>query len=131
MAVSLYAGALTLHTFIPDFKISTMVYCLATFAGIYTIMGGLRAVVYTDAIQGVFLIFGVILLTLLIFKDYGFSFSKLHSSLPQGYLSMIRPIHDPMMPWQGIILGVSSMGFWYWCTNQYVIQGPLFKASDN
>ena len=129
-AVSLYAGALTLHVFLPDYDLATMVYCLAAFAGLYTVMGGLRAVVYTDVLQGFFLVIGVIILTMLIFKDYGFSFFKLREALPVGHLSMIRSASDPMMPWPGIFLGVSSMGFWYWCTNQYVVQRAMASKTQ-
>ena len=54
----------------------------------------------------------------------------LREALPVGHLSMIRSASDPMMPLPGIFLGVSSMGFWYWCTNQYVVQRAMASKTQ-
>ncbi|MEM8906638.1 MAG: sodium:solute symporter [Bacteroidota bacterium] len=125
MSGGLYAGALVLQHFFPDLILWQATMLLAFVAGVYTAFGGLKAVVYTDAIQAVILIIGCSALTYLLFAEMDFSWSAVVASVPEGHLSMVRPLDDPDLPWLGLLVGVPFMGFWYWSTNQFIVQRIL------
>ncbi len=124
-AGGLYAGALVLQTFFPDLVLWHVTLGLAVVAGIYTAFGGLKAVVYTDAIQAIILIIGCSALTYILYGQLDFSWDRVLAAAPEGHFSMVRPIGDETMPWTGLLLGVPFLGFWYWTTNQYIIQRVL------
>ncbi len=124
-AGGLYAGAVVLKTFMPDLVLWHATLALAVFAGVYTAFGGLKAVVYTDALQAVILITGGMLLAYIMFERLDFSWSTVTASIPADRLSVIRPLDDPGLPWLGTLVGVPLLGFWYWVTNQYVTQRVL------
>ncbi len=124
-AGGLYAGAVVLKTFFPDLVIWQVCLGLGLFAGLYTAAGGLKAVVYTDVLQAIVLIFGSTLMTIIMFGELGYSWDAVVAAAPAGHLSMVRPLDDPQLPWLGIIMGVSMLGFWYWVTNQYIVQRVL------
>ncbi|MEL6867916.1 MAG: sodium/solute symporter, partial [Bacteroidota bacterium] len=124
-AGGLYAGAIVLQTFFPNLVLWHVTLALAFIAGIYTAFGGLKAVVYTDAIQAVILITGCGVLTWILFGQLDYSWSNVLAAAPEGHFSMIRPLDDPALPWTGLLLGVPFLGFWYWSTNQYIIQRAL------
>ncbi len=130
-AGGLYAGSLVLQTFFPDIGLATMCIVLALIAGIYTAFGGLKAVVITDAIQSVILIIGCTVMTWILFGKLDYSWSNLLDSVPEGHFSVVRPLDDPGIPWPGLILGVPFLGFWYWSTNQYIVQRVLGAKSIN
>ncbi len=124
-ASGMYAGALVIKTFFPSLEILPICIGLALFTGIYTATGGLKAVVYTDVVQSIVLLLGCGLLTYFVFKEYDFTWSKVVASVPQGHMSLIRPLNDSQLPWLGTITGVPILGFWYWATNQYITQRVL------
>jgi len=124
-AGSLYAGALVVQIFFPAIELWQTCYALALFTGIYTSIGGLKAVVYTDAIQAIILIFGATALTYLLFEQLDFSWSNVVASAPEGHFSVVKPLDDEGLPWPGLILGVPMLGFWYMATNQYITQRVL------
>ncbi|MEL7003024.1 MAG: sodium:solute symporter, partial [Bacteroidota bacterium] len=124
-AGGLYAGAIVLKSFFPDLIIWQTTLALALVAGIYTTFGGLKAVVYTDAIQAIILIVGCSVLAFMMFQKLDFSWDNVISNAPDGHLSIIRPVDDDSLPWPGLILAVPILGFWYWTTNQYIIQRVL------
>ncbi|MEM8524328.1 MAG: sodium:solute symporter [Bacteroidota bacterium] len=124
-AGSLYAGALVIQIFFPQIELWQTCYALALFTGIYTSIGGLKAVVYTDAIQAVILIFGASALTYLLFEQLDFSWTKVVGSAPEGHFSVVKPLDDEGLPWPGLLLGVPMLGFWYMATNQYITQRVL------
>jgi SSS family solute:Na+ symporter len=128
-AGGLYAGSLALKTFFPQVTIWQTCIGLSLFAGLYTAFGGLKAVVYTDFIQAVVLLVGSAILTYIVFDRLGMSWSDFKAQLPEGHLSLIKPINDPDMPWLGTLTGVPILGFWYWGTNQYITQ-RLLGAKD-
>jgi len=130
-AGGLYAGAIVLQSFFPDLVIWQTTLVLALVAGIYTTFGGLKAVVYTDAIQAVILILGCSVLTFMMFKQLDFSWANIVSNAPNGHLSIIRPVGDDSLPWPGLIMAVPVLGFWYWTTNQYIIQRVLGAKDIN
>ncbi|MEM8893386.1 MAG: sodium/solute symporter [Bacteroidota bacterium] len=124
-AGGLYAGAIVLKTFFPDLLIWQVTLFLAGFAGLYTIFGGLKAVVYTDALQAIILIVGCGVMSWYMFARFDFDWGQVVAATREGHLSVVRPIDDPSLPWPGLLLGVQLLGFWYWTTNQYIVQRIL------
>lgn len=130
-AGGLYAGALVLQTFFPQLVIWQTCAILAVLAGLYTAAGGLKAVVYTDALQAVVLLVGSAFIAWYVFAEFDFSFAAVRDSVPPERLSLIRPIDDPQLPWLGTLTGVPILGFWYWSTNQYITQRILGARDEN
>lgn len=124
-AGGLYAGAIVLQAFFPDLIIWQTCFVLAVIAGLYTAFGGLKAVVYTDAIQAIILIIGCSILSYMLFAKLDFSWDNIVAAAPEGHLSIIRPVDDDSLPWPGLIMAVPILGFWYWTTNQYIVQRVL------
>ncbi|MFT5165308.1 MAG: SSS family solute:Na+ symporter [Saprospiraceae bacterium] len=128
-AGALYAGSLVLEAFFPSLEgyMWGTTFVLALIAGIYTASGGLKAVVYTDAIQAVILIVGCSILTYILFEKVDFDWSRVVAAAPEGHLSVVRSIdaEGKILPWLGLLIGVPFLGFWYWSTNQYIIQRVL------
>lgn len=126
-AGSLYAGGLVLKLIFPQIPIWQTIALLAILAGVYTIAGGLAAVIYTDAIQTVLIVGGSIIVTALAWsKLEGMGgWEAVHAATPHEMLSLVRPIGDPAVPWPGLIFGVPLLGFYFWCTNQFMVQRVL------
>ncbi|MCL4146394.1 UNVERIFIED_CONTAM: hypothetical protein GTU68_014225, partial [Idotea baltica] len=124
-AGGLYAGALVLQVFFPDLVLWHTTLALAMVAGVYTAFGGLKAVVYTDALQAIILLVGCSMLTYLLFEKLDFSWANVLAAAPEGHFSVVQPLDTKGLPWPGLILGVPFLGFWYWATNQYIIQRVL------
>ncbi len=127
ISVALYAGSLLLEKLLGwDFYFSAILMVLLT--GVYTVAGGLRAVIYTELVQAVVLILGALTLTLLGLQEAG-GMAGLRASLPSDFFHMMKPMTDPDFPWTGIFLGAPILGVWYWCTDQVIVQRVL-GASD-
>ncbi|MFV8818461.1 sodium:solute symporter family transporter [Haliea sp. E17] len=124
-AGSLYAGALVLMLFFPHFSLAPTCAAMALFAGLYTAAGGLRAVVYTDVLQSIVLLAGSLILALLVFAEFDFSWATVSAAVDPEHLSLIRPLDDPALPWLGTLIGLPLLGFYYWTMNQYVAQRLL------
>jgi len=123
----LYAGGLVIKLIFPEIPISQTILALAIVAGIYTIFGGLAAVMYTDAIQTALLVIGAITISTIAFVKIG-SWDAVRQVTDPEMLSLIRPLDDPAVPWLGLI-GVALLGFYFWCTNQFMVQ-RLLSAKD-
>lgn len=123
-AGTLYAGCLVLGFFYPGLDISSTAIVLALIAGLYTSVGGLAAVVYTDVLQAIVLLIGASILSYLCLDSVG-SWNSLVAQTPPELLSLIRPADDPVMPWTGLVFGVPILGFYFWCTNQFIVQRVL------
>ncbi len=129
ISVTLYAGGMLLEKILGwDMFTSAIVLILIT--GIYTIMGGLSAVIYTELIQTVVLIGGAVTLTVLGLNEVG-GFDGLRAGLPPEFFSMFKPMSDPDFPWTGIIFGAPILGIWYWCTDQFIVQRVLSGKNVN
>lgn len=124
-AGGLYAGSLVLQLFFPDLILWQTCFVLALIAGLYTAFGGLKAVVYTDAIQAIVLIIGCSVLSYMMFEKMDFDWGAVMASAPEGHFSVVRDLDHPTLPWTGLLLGVPFLGFWYWTTNQYIVQRVL------
>jgi SSS family solute:Na+ symporter len=128
ISVSLYAGALVLRAVLGwDFYTSATVMVITT--GIYTVFGGLSAVIYTELVQAVVLIAGAVTLTALGLSEAG-GFAGLRAALPPDFFHMIKPSSDPAFPWTGIFFGAPILGIWYWCTDQMIVQRVLGAKSE-
>ncbi|MCX8057253.1 MAG: sodium:solute symporter [Ignavibacteria bacterium] len=123
ISISLYAGGILLHAVVGwDMYTSAIVIVLIT--GLYTILGGLSAVIYTELLQMFVLIIGSVALTLIGLNQAG-GWSNLVASTPPDFWSMFKPMTHPDFPWTGIIFGAPILGIWYWCTDQYIVQRVL------
>jgi len=134
IAFSFLAGGIVLKTlFGVDMYISVIV--IAVLTGVYTIIGGLRAVVITESIQTIVLLTGAIIITILCFNKIGGWSSMtgmLHASGNSNKLSMLRPLGDESgMPWYAVFLGYPVLGIWYWCADQTIVQRVLGAKDEN
>src|SRR3989449_805594 len=127
ISVHLYAAAVVLERVVGWSPLTAAV-ILVVATGIYTIAGGLAAVIYTDLVQTLILIAGAVVLTLIGLDRVG-GFAALRAAVPQNYFHMIKPISNAEFPWTGIFLGAPILGIWYWCTDQVIVQRVL-SAKD-
>ena len=123
-AATLYAGALVVRLIFPSVELWQSILILAILSGLYTIAGGLKAVVYTDAIQAVLLIFGSVVITILAFVKIG-SWDAVKAVTPAQHFHIIQPRNDAFLPWPGVFSGVFLLGFYFWATNQFIVQRAL------
>jgi SSS family solute:Na+ symporter len=127
ISVHLYAAAIVLERVV-GWNQWTAAIILVIATGIYTIAGGLAAVIYTDLVQTLILLAGAIALTFIGLDKVG-GFAHLRESVPASYFHMVKPISDPDFPWTGIFFGAPILGIWYWCTDQVIVQRVL-SAKD-
>src|SRR5881398_288685 len=127
ISVHLYAAAIVLERVVGWSPLTAAV-ILVVATGIYTIAGGLAAVIYTDLVQTLILIAGAVILTAIGLHQVG-GFEGLRAALPASYFHMIKPVSDPDFPWTGIFFGAPILGIWYWCTDQVIVQRVL-SAKD-
>ncbi|MGB7566528.1 MAG: sodium:solute symporter [Chitinivibrionales bacterium] len=102
---------------------------LAIATGIYTALGGLRVIMYTAVLQTPVLLFGSICILLIGLHKLG------GGNLITGWQAMmtavgknvhlVRPLSDKSFPWLAVLPGSAIIGFWYWCTDQYIVQRVL------
>ena len=127
ISVTIYAGGIVFEALMGiDFWTGAIVVVIAT--GIYTIFGGLRAVLYTDMMQMFVLVGGAITVTLLGLSALG-GWGAMTEAVGPGFLDMWKPMSDPNFPWTGILFGAPILGVWYWCTDQFIVQRVL-SAKD-
>lgn len=132
VSVTVYAGALVFQTLLPDTfgspQSAFWVGALSTvvLTGIYTVFGGMRAVVYTESMQTIIFIVGSSLITYFGLSQLG-GWGELKSTLrPHAeQFALWRPLSDPEFPWLGVMIASPIVGIWYWCTDQYIVQRTL------
>ena len=101
------------------------------FTGLYTIIGGMKAVIYTETMQAFVLILGSLIITVLGLEEIG-GWNELKITVIENspnHFNMWRPSNDPDFPWTGLLFGGTIVGLWYWCTDQYIVQRTL--AANN
>jgi len=112
---------------------------LAVIATVYTVIGGLRAVVLTDAIQSLLLLGGGILLAVLIFRELsggqgvidGWNrMLELDAAAGSRKMRLYLASNHPQLPWSGVLTGLIFMHCFYWGTNQFIVQRALGARSD-
>ena len=104
---------------------------VVVFTGIYTVIGGMKAVIYTETLQAIILILGSIIITYLGLQEVG-GWAELKNTViaaSPDHFNMWRPMSDPDFPWTGLLFGGTIVGVWYWCTDQYIVQRTL--AANN
>ncbi len=123
ISVTIAAGGIVFESLMGiDFWTGALIVVIAT--GIYTVLGGLRAVLYTDMLQMFILIGGSIIVTIMGLIKLG-GLNNLYEFAGSEYFNMWKPISDPDFPWTGIIFGIPILGVWYWCTDQFIVQRVL------
>ncbi|MCB9280879.1 MAG: sodium/solute symporter [Lewinellaceae bacterium] len=155
VAVGIFAGGIVFGVLLPDvhfmgmnsFWFGSILVIILT--GLYTILGGLKAVAYTEAIQTVILIIGSVLVTFYGLKALGGwdelraicgseMFNLWKPLVPAGMEGTWAPVKtDTQMawyfntnyPWVGMLFCAPIIGLWYWCTDQYIVQRTLGAAN--
>ncbi len=123
ISVTIAAGGIVFEALMGiDFWTGALVVVVVT--GVYTIFGGLRAVLYTDLLQMFVLIGGAIAVMFLGLNALG-GWDALTEQVGPGFLSLWKPMSDPDFPWTGILFGAPILGVWYWCTDQFIVQRVL------
>ncbi|SDC17883.1 sodium:solute symporter [Pedobacter soli] len=134
IAFSFLAGGIVLETLF-GINMYTSIVIIAALTGLYTIIGGLRAVVVTESIQSVVLIAGALIITYFAWNKVG-SWDHLTTVLQNNQatdkLSMIRPVGDKSgLSWVAVFLGYPILGIWYWCADQTIVQRALGAKDEN
>lgn len=127
ISATLYAGGILVQLIFPQFELWQIIAVLSIIAGLYTISGGLSAVVYTDAIQAIILIFGSMLITYFAWEASG-GFEEVMKITAPEHFDIIRGTEDEELPWPALF-GVLLIGFYFWGTNQYITQRTLASKS--
>jgi SSS family solute:Na+ symporter len=123
ISVTIYAGGIVVSALLGiDFWTGAIATVVLT--GIYTVLGGMRAVVYTETLQAVLLVLGAAVLTVIGLDKVGGWASMVETVSPE-YLNMWRPPSDPDFPWPSLVISSTIVGIWYWCTDQYIVQRAL------
>jgi SSS family solute:Na+ symporter len=139
IAATIYAGDIVIRTLLGIESVSLFGHTVDIFwvialglaftTGVYTIFGGMRVIMYTAVLQTPVLLLGSLCILYFGLHELG------HGSLVAGWnatkaavgenIHLIRSIHDPEWPWLAILPGSAIIGFWYWCTDQYIVQRVL------
>ena len=104
---------------------------LVVITGIYTVVGGMKSVLYTSVLQTPVLLIGSIVILFVGLEQVGgwgefMNIARASTtSLGDSMASLVRSHNDPEFPWTGVFLGSAIIGFWYWCTDQYIVQRVL------
>ena len=160
MAVGIFAGGVVFGTLLPEMQLDIGVTVLNSFwigslavvilTGLYTVVGGMRAVAYTDAAQTIILVIGSVLVTVFGLIEIG-GWSGLRAALPSDMFNLWKPLIPAGMegtwapvieptriawyfngnyPWVGMLLCAPIIGLWYWCTDQYIVQRALGAPNE-
>ncbi len=142
IGMSLYAGAMVFHAFF-GINVITSILVISVITTIYTVLGGLKAVVVTESVQTVILIIGAIILTgfaIAALPDHGVStLAELKAQLKPGQLNMLHTKeslsllgeggYESGLTWYACLLGYPILGLWYWCSDQTIVQRVLGAKS--
>jgi SSS family solute:Na+ symporter len=155
LAVGIFAGGVVSGTLIPELRLSIGGVVLDSFwigslavvilTGVYTVLGGMRAVAYTEAVQTAILVLGSAVLTWYGLEAIG-GWGAFRAALPSDMFNLWKPLVPagmegtwaPVMepnriawyfngnfPWLGMLFCAPIIGLWYWCTDQYIVQRTL------
>ena len=137
ISLIIFAGALVFEIIGIPFWTGAIITVLAT--GFYTVLGGLKAVIYTDMVQAFILILGTGAVTYYGLDQLGgwnalidtLSEASLKPNNPpvENFFNLWRPSNDSSYPWTGMLFGAPILGVWYWCTDQFIVQRVL-SAKD-
>lgn len=143
VAVTVYAGGLVFQQVfgidtlwgIDFFWIAAIGLVLIT--AVYTIVGGMKSVLYTSVLQTPILLLGSLIILVLGLKALG-GWDQMMSICSQVVVNdhgdtmtnLIRDNRDPNFPWLGALVGSAVIGFWYWCTDQFIVQRVLSGKNE-
>ncbi len=166
VAVGVFAGGIVFSTLLPELKLSLGTFTLNSFwigsvlailfTGFYTVLGGLRAVAYTEALQTIILVFGSLLVTIFGLRALGGwdelravcgseMFNLWKPLVPAGVEGTWAPVLETNAagevvrqawyfngnyPWLGMLFCAPIIGLWYWCTDQYIVQRALGAPNE-
>ena len=123
ISVTIYAGGVVVSALLGiDFWTGALSTVILT--GLYTVLGGMRAVVYTETLQAVMLVIGAAALTFIGLDEVG-GWASMTETVTPEYLNMWRSASDPEFPWPSLLITSTIVGIWYWCTDQYIVQRAL------
>ncbi|MBO4718609.1 MAG: sodium:solute symporter [Prevotella sp.] len=139
VAVTVYAGGLVFQQVfgieelwgIDFFWIAAI--GLVVITALYTIFGGMKSVLYTSVLQTPILLLGSLIILVLGMKALG-SWDQMlqlcdvkpnYEGATGTMIHLMRSNSDPQYPWLGALIGSAVIGFWYWCTDQYIVQRVL------
>jgi SSS family solute:Na+ symporter len=143
VAVTVYAGGLVFQQVfgieelwgIDFFWIAAIGLVLIT--ALYTIFGGMKSVLYTSVLQTPILLLGSLIILILGLKELGgwdqmmeICSSTVVNEQGDTMVNLIRSNNDPDFPWLGALIGSSIIGFWYWCTDQFIVQRVLSGKNE-
>ena len=138
VAVTVYAGGLVFQQVfgieelwgIDFFWISAIGLVLIT--ALYTVLGGMKSVLYTSVLQTPILLIGSLVIVVLGLRAVGGWEEVLAvcgatpvNEYGDTMVNLIRNNNDPDFPWLGALIGSAIIGFWYWCTDQFIVQRVL------
>lgn len=146
ISADLFAGAIFIKQAL-DWNLYMSVCVLLVIACIFTVAGGLSAVIWTDFVQTILMVVGAFALMVLSFirvggyeklmRDFAFAepanksfvqFTEDNTScskVPDNYNHLLRTASDPELPWTGMVFGLTICGIWYWCSDQVIVQRAL------
>ena len=160
IAVGIFAGGVVFGTLIPELSVSIGGATFNSFwigsvavvilTGLYTVLGGMRAVAYTEAVQTFILIAGSLLLTVFGLNAIG-GWGEFRAALPSDMFNLWKPLipagvegtwapvkesgrmawyFNTNYPWVGMLFCAPIVGLWYWCTDQYIVQRTLAAPNE-
>jgi SSS family solute:Na+ symporter len=156
IAVGIFAGGIVFSVLLPElniwgfdsFWIGSFIVIVIT--GLYTVVGGMGAVAYTEAVQTVVLIVGSALVTFFGLKALG-GWAELRAIIPSDMFNLWKPLvpdglqatwapirdshqmawyFNDNYPWLGMLICAPVIGLWYWCTDQYIVQRALTAPNE-
>ncbi len=160
IAVGIFAGGVVFSVLLPELNLAGLdsfwigSFLVVIITGLYTIIGGMTAVAYTEAIQTIILIFGSALVTLFGLHALGgwtHGWSELRAIVPSDMFNLWKPIvpaglegtwapiknshqmawyFNDNYPWIGMLICAPVIGLWYWCTDQYIVQRALTAPNE-
>jgi SSS family solute:Na+ symporter len=160
IAVGIFAGGVVFGTLLPELQVTIGAITLNSFwvgsvavvglTGLYTVLGGMRAVAYTEAVQTAILVMGSLLLTMVGLSKLG-GWSGLRAALDPDMFNLWKPLipagvegtwapvkeagrmawyFNTNYPWLGMLFCAPIIGLWYWCTDQYIVQRTLTAPDE-
>jgi SSS family solute:Na+ symporter len=156
IAVGIFAGGVVFSVLLPEMNVFGLdsfwvgSFLVVVITGLYTIIGGMEAVAYTEAIQTIVLIVGSALVTVFGLQALG-GWSELRAIVPSEMFNLWKPLVPSGMegtwapvrtstemawyfndnyPWIGMLFCAPIIGLWYWCTDQYIVQRTLIAPNE-
>lgn len=124
-AGTMFAGSMVLSLLFPEVPLGVHIATIALLGGGYVLIGGLKAVMITDTIQGAVLLAGGATVFIMVFAEFDFVWSTLPELAPEDGFTVAPPPDDELVPWPGIFTGAIWLSFYVWVTNHIAVQRVL------